>query len=49
MSAALIKEVKGESDSDVLFNNDEVDSDYILLELYRRVFLYNVKKARKLA
>jgi len=44
MSAALV-----EDDSNVLFDDDEVDPDYILLELHRRVFLYNTKKAGKLA
>jgi hypothetical protein len=49
MSAVLIEEVEGESDSDVLSNDDEIDPDYILSELYRRVFLYNTKEAKKLA
>ena len=49
MSATLIKEVEGESDSNVLLDDDKVDSDYMLLKLYRRVFLYNAKEAGKLA
>jgi hypothetical protein len=49
MSATPIEEVEGESDSDVLLDDDKVDPDYMLLELHRRVFLYNAKEAGKLA
>jgi hypothetical protein len=48
MSAAPV-EVDSDSDSDVLPDDDEVDPDYILSELHRRVFLYNAKEAGKLA
>jgi hypothetical protein len=41
-------EADGDSDSDVLPNDGEVNPDYMLLELHRRVFLYNAKEARKL-
>jgi hypothetical protein len=49
MSAALVEEVEGEDSSNVLPNDDEVDPDYMLSELHRRVFLHNAKEARKLA
>jgi hypothetical protein len=48
MSMALV-EANGDSDSDVLSDDDEVDPNYMLLELHRRVFLHNAKEARKLA
>ena len=41
--------IEANSNSNVLFNNNEVNLNYMLLELYRRVFLYNIKEARKLA
>jgi ATP-dependent Clp protease adapter protein ClpS len=47
MSTTLI-EVNNNNNFNILFNNDKVDPNYILLELYRRVFLYNTKEARKL-
>jgi hypothetical protein len=49
MSAALVEEVEGKSNSNVLPKDDEVDPDYMLLELHHRVFLYNAKEAGKLA
>jgi hypothetical protein len=42
-------EADGDDDSDVLPDDDEVDPDYMLSELHRRVFLHNAKEARKLA
>ena len=44
-----MEEVEGEDSSNVLPNDDEVDPDYMLSELHRRVFLHNAKEARKLA
>jgi hypothetical protein len=41
--------IEANNDSDVLPNDDEIDPDYMLSELYRRVFLHNAKEARKLA
>jgi hypothetical protein len=38
-----------DDDADVLLNDDEVDPDYMLSELYCRVFLHNAKEAGKLA
>jgi hypothetical protein len=49
MSAALVEEVEGEDSSNVLPDDDEVNPDYILSELHRRVFLHNAKEAGKLA
>ena len=37
-----------DDDINILSNDNEVYPDYILSELYRRVFLYNTKEARKL-
>jgi hypothetical protein len=48
MSVALV-EVDSDSDSDVFPDDDEVDPDYMLSELHRRVFLHNAKEAGKLA
>jgi hypothetical protein len=44
MSAAPV-----EDDSNILPDDDEVDPDYMLSELHRRVFLHNAKEAGKLA
>jgi hypothetical protein len=41
--------VEADDDSDVLPDDDEVDPDYMLSELHRRVFLHNAKEAGKLA
>jgi len=41
--------IEANNDSNVLSNDDEIDPDYMLLELHRRVFLYNAKEAGKLA
>ena len=38
-----------EDDSDILLDDKEVDLNYMLLELYRLVFLHNAKEAGKLA
>ena len=38
-----------EDDSDILPNDEEIDPNYMLSELHRRVFLHNAKKAGKLA
>jgi hypothetical protein len=38
-----------DDNANVLPNDDEVDPDYILSELHRRVFLHNAKEAGKLA
>jgi hypothetical protein len=45
---ALI-EANSNNNSNVLSNDNEVNPNYILSELHRRVFLYNAKEARKLA
>jgi hypothetical protein len=37
------------TDSNILPDDNEVDPDYMLLELHRRVFLHNAKEAGKLA
>jgi hypothetical protein len=37
------------TDSDILSDDEEFNFNYILSELHRRVFLYNIKEARKLA
>jgi hypothetical protein len=39
------------NEADILPKREEtnINEDYILLELYRRVFLHNAKEARKLA
>jgi hypothetical protein len=37
------------NDTDVLPYDDDVDPDYMLSELHRRVFLYNAKEAEKVA
>jgi hypothetical protein len=46
---ALMDLDQEDNDTNVLSNNDEVDPDYMLLELHRRVFLHNAKEAGKLA
>jgi hypothetical protein len=48
MSTASV-EANSDGDSDVLPDDDEVNPNYILSELHRRLFLYNAKEARKLA
>jgi hypothetical protein len=48
MSIALV-EVDNNKDFNVLLNDNKVDPNYMLLELYYWVFLYNAKEARKLA
>ena len=47
MSITLV-EVNSDEDSNVLSINNKVNPNYILLELYYRVFLYNTKEAGKL-
>jgi len=37
------------NNTDILPYDNNVDPDYMLLELYRRVFLHNAKEARKVA
>jgi hypothetical protein len=57
IASSLIAIVLGEVEdntnnkADILFKREEnnINKDYMLLELYYRVFLYNAKEARKLA
>ena len=52
-TTTALREVEDNTDdeADILSEREEtdIDEDYMLSELYRRVFLYNVKEARKLA
>ena len=49
ISTALVDLDQEDDDTDVLPDDDEVDPDYMLSELHRRVFLHNAKEAGKLA
>ena len=42
-------EIEANNDSNVLPNNNEINPNYMLSELYHQVFLHNAKEARKLA
>ena len=46
---ALVDLDNNANDTNILPYNDDVDPNYMLLELYHQVFLYNAKKARKVA
>jgi hypothetical protein len=49
MSITPVDLNKENNDANVLPDDNEVDPNYMLSELYCRVFLYNTKEARKLA
>ena len=46
---ALVDLDNNANDTNILPYNDDVDPNYMLLELHRRVFLYNAKEAGKVA
>ena len=49
ISMALVDLDNNANDTNILPYNDDVDPNYMLLELHRRVFLYNAKEAGKVA
>jgi hypothetical protein len=49
ISMALVDLDNDANDTDILPHDNDVDPDYMLSELHRRVFLLNAKEARKVA